>query len=162
MEDPEFVPAVLRTVDEFGADPENIVVELTESILDVDTLVIKQSFELLKSKGIRIALDDFGTGNSSFWMLHNIDVDILKLDQTFIRGLGSSEKKIDFAIVEGVALMCERIGFLTVAEGVETRDIWEMISKFGFKGIQGYLFSRPVEKDAFEEQLDKYGMKLTV
>lgn len=159
LEDPSFVPAILSAIDEFGADPTGIVVELTESVLDVDTVMLKNSFELLKGKGIRIALDDFGTGNSSFWMLHNIDVDIVKLDQSFIRGLDTTGKGIDYAIVESVGLMCNRIGCQTVAEGVETNDIWKLISGFEFTGLQGYLFSKPVEVSEFEDILEKYGMK---
>lgn len=158
LEDPDFVPAILTAIDEYGADPTGIVVELTESVLDVDTVMLKQSFDLLKGKGIRIALDDFGTGNSSFWMLHNIDVDIVKLDQSFIRGLDTTGKGIDYAIVESVGLMCNRIGCQTVAEGVETDDIWKLISGFEFTGLQGYLFSKPVEVDEFEQLLDKYNM----
>ena len=136
-----------------------IVVELTESIFVADTVMVKNSFELLRKHGIKIALDDFGTGNSSFWMLHNIDVDIIKLDQSFIRGLDKSTNKIDFAIVESVCLMCKRIGCLTIAEGVETEDIQNMINKFGFAGLQGYLFSRPVEVPDFEKFLYSHDMK---
>lgn len=158
LEDSQFVPSIIKTIDEFGVNPEYITVELTESVLNVDTELVRKSFEMLKSKGIKIALDDFGTGNSSFWTLHNIDIDIVKLDQSFIRGLGSNEAGIDYAIVESVGLMCNRVGYKTVAEGVETDDIWKMISRFEFSGLQGYLFSRPVVIAEFEKILDKYNM----
>lgn len=159
LEDSQFVPSIISTIDEYGVNPEYITVELTESVLNVDTDMVKKSFELLKGKGIKIALDDFGTGNSSFWTLHNIDIDIVKLDQSFIRGLSSTDSGIDYAIVESVGLMCNRVGYKTVAEGVETDDIWKMISKFDFSGLQGYLFSRPVEIKEFEKLLNKYNMK---
>lgn len=159
LEDTEFVPAVIEAIEEFGADPERIVVELTESILNVDTVKVKQSFEILREKGIMIALDDFGTGNSSFWMLHNIDVDIVKLDQSFIRKLDMADTKIDNAIVESVGIMCDRIGCKTVAEGIETEKIWKLVSAYGFTGLQGYLFSKPIEVAEFEEFLDKYDMR---
>ena len=158
LEDVEFVPAIIDTINKYGADPKKIVVELTESILNVDTVKVKQSFELLRDRGINIALDDFGTGNSSFWMLHNIAVDIVKLDQSFIRKLDTQYTGIDHAIVESVGLMCDRIGCKTVAEGVETEEIWKMVSEYGFTGLQGYLFSRPIEVADFEELLEKYGM----
>lgn len=160
LEDPKFVPSIIEAVEEFGADPDYIIMELTESVLAADTVMVKKSFELLKEHGIKIALDDFGTGNSSFWMLHNIDVDVVKLDQSFIRGLDDSGKGIDYAIVESVGIMCNRIGCMTVAEGVETDAIWKMISKFEFTGLQGYLFSRPVEIPDFEVLLEKYNMLL--
>lgn len=161
LEDPKFVPAIIETVEKYKLDPEYVIVELTESVLAADTIMVKNSFELLKQHGVKIALDDFGTGNSSFWMLHNIEVDIIKLDQSFIRGLDNSGKGIDYAIVESVGIMCNRIGCMTVAEGVETDTIWKMISKFEFTGLQGYLFSRPVEVPEFEKVLVKYGMKLS-
>lgn len=160
LEDPKFVPSIVDTVNKYGADPNYIIMELTESVLAADTVMVRNSFELLKKNGIKIALDDFGTGNSSFWMLHNIDVDVVKLDQSFIRGLDNSGKAIDYAIVESVGIMCNRIGCMTVAEGVETDTIWKMISKFEFTGLQGYLFSRPVERPDFEKVLEQYNMIL--
>lgn len=160
LEDPKFVPTVIEMVEKYGVDPNYVIVELTESILAADTIMVKNSFEQLKNHGIKIALDDFGTGNSSFWMLHNIDVDVVKLDQSFIRGLDNSGKAIDYAIVESVGIMCNRIGCMTVAEGVETDTIWKMISKFEFTGLQGYLFSRPVEIPEFEMLLEQYNMKV--
>lgn len=160
LEDPQFVPEIIKTSKEYGVDTTGIVVELTESILAADTVMVKQSFKLLKEQGIQIALDDFGTGNSSFWMLHNIDVDIVKLDQSFIRGLDESGEGIDYAIVESVGLMCNRIGCKTVAEGIETQMLWNSISRFEFEGLQGYLFSRPVNVAEFELLLEKYGMAL--
>lgn len=159
LEDLNFVPAIIETIEKYGADPSKITVELTESILNVDTLKIKKSFELLRQHNVNIALDDFGTGNSSFWMLHNIDVDIVKLDQSFIRGLDTNNLGIDYAIVESIGLMCNRIGCKTVAEGIETEDIWRLISKFEFTGLQGYLFSKPIEVPDFEAFLEKHNMK---
>ena len=153
LQDPDFVPAIIKTVNMYHLDTSSVIVELTESVLAADTDMVRNSFELLKQNGIKIALDDFGTGNSSFWTLHNINIDILKLDQSFIRGLNNGEKRIDYAIVESVGLMCNRIGCKTIAEGVENNEIWKMINKFEFTGLQGYLFSRPVDTSSFEELL---------
>ena len=153
LQDPDFVPAIIKTVNMYHLDTSSVIVELTESVLAADTDMVRNSFELLKQNGIKIALDDFGTGNSSFWTLHNINIDILKLDQSFIRGLNNGEKRIDYAIVESVGLMCNRIGCKTIAEGVENNEIWKMINKFEFTGLQGYLFSRPVDIASFEERL---------
>ena len=161
LEDTNFVPSIIEAIKEYGADPLRITAELTESILNVDTVKVKKSFELLRENGIKIALDDFGTGNSSFWMLHNIDVDIVKLDQSFIRKLDTEDNTgIDHAIVESVGIMCNRIGCSTVAEGIETEAIWKTVSDYGFTGLQGYLFSRPIEVKEFEELLEKYNMAI--
>lgn len=160
LQDPKFVPAIVENVRMHNIDPKNVIVELTESVLATDTDMLKTSFRLLKQEGIKIALDDFGTGNSSFWTLHNIDVDVLKLDQSFIRGLENEASGIDYAIVESIGIMCNRIGYYTVAEGVENDEIWNMIKKFGFTGLQGYLFSRPIEVADFEKFLVEHNMAL--
>lgn len=162
LEDPKFVPAIIEATEQYDIDASHLIVELTESVLAADTNMVQASFEMLKKHGIKIALDDFGTGNSSFLTLHNINIDIVKLDQSFIRGLTSDKNNtnIDYAIVESVGLMCNRIGCQTVAEGVENDEIWNMISKFSFSGLQGYLFSRPVEVSEFENLLQKYNMGL--
>lgn len=159
LEDTGFAPAIIDAIEEFGADPTRIVAELTESVLNVDTIKVKNSFDILREHGVKIALDDFGTGNSSFWMLHNIDVDIVKLDQSFIRKLDTEDNSgIDHAIVKSVGIMCNHIGCKTVAEGIETESIWKTVSDYGFTGLQGYLFSRPIEVSDFEELLEKYNM----
>lgn len=160
LEDPDFVPSIIETVKEYNVDTSCVIVELTESVLAADTVMVKNSFDLLKQHGIQIALDDFGTGNSSFWLLHNLDVDIVKLDQSFIRGLDDTGVGVDHAIVESVGLMCNRIGYKTIAEGVETETIRKIISKYNFSGLQGYLFSKPVAINDFEMLLKKYNMEL--
>lgn len=160
MEDPGFVPALISTALEFGVDQSRIIVELTESVFASDTILVQKSFEALREQGFKIALDDFGTGNSSFWMLHHLNVDIIKLDQAFIRGLNKSGNETDYAIVESVAYLCDRIHYLTVAEGVENEELWKRIREFGFVGLQGYLFSKPVPEDQFEVLLEQYDMKL--
>lgn len=160
LEDANFVPAIIETLEKYNVDASCITVELTESEFAKDAIMVKNSFEQLKKHGVLIALDDFGTGNSSFWTLHKIDIDIVKLDQTFIRGLDKSENEIDLAIIESVCLMCDRIGCRTVAEGVENTEIKGKLGEFKFTGLQGYLFSRPVEECDFEKFMDDYSMKL--
>lgn len=158
LEDPKLVPYIVQALEYYRVNPSQIMVELTESVYASDTLMVNQSFDVLRKHGIKIALDDFGTGSSSFWTLHNIYVDVVKLDQAFIRGLADDKSGIDYAIIESTALMCKRIGFTTIAEGIETPDIWEKIRPFGFNGLQGFLFSTPVEVDAFEQLLDSRNM----
>lgn len=160
LEDPLFVPSIIDTVNKYNLDTSCIIVELTESVFAADTVMVRNSFDQLKKHGIRIALDDFGTGNSSFWLLHNINIDIVKLDQSFIRGLDESGEGIDHAIVESVGLMCRRIGCYTIAEGVENDIIFKMLNKYEFTGLQGYLFSKPVATNDFEKLLSDFNMLL--
>lgn len=150
LEDPDFVPSIAAEIKWYHIDPACIVVELTESVFASDTVLVKQAFEYLKQHGIGIALDDFGRGNSSFWMLHQFPVDYVKLDQAFVRGLTDSGSGIDDAIVQSTVLLCRAIGSRAVAEGVETPELRSRICGFGFDGLQGYLFSRPVPVEALE------------
>lgn len=154
LEDSQFVPAIIRVANKYEVDTSCIVVELTESVFAADTILVNHLFSALKKNGIKVALDDFGTGSSSFWTLHKINVDIVKIDQAFIRGLEADETGIDYAIIESVGLMCRRAGFQTVAEGVETQAIWDKIKGFGFEALQGYLFSRPLEVEEVEKILN--------
>lgn len=113
-------------------------------------------------------LDDFNKVFSGQKERHDVQYRIRNkqgeyvwVDQSFIRGLDKSGKGIDYAIVESVGIMCNRIGCMTIAEGVETDTICKMISKFEFTGLQGYLFSRPIEVPDFEKLLSDYNMNLT-
>lgn len=158
FEDSKFVPTLIKTAEEYKVDTSLIVIELTESVFASDTIMIQNTFKTLKKHGFMIALDDFGTGNSSFMLLHNYNVDIIKLDQTFIRGLNQSGSEVDYAIVESIAFLCNKINYLTVAEGVEDKYLWMRIKDFGFTGLQGYLFSKPLCVKEFEAFLRKYDM----
>lgn len=158
MEDPFFIPEFIETAEKEQVDPKRVVMELTESVIAADKTTVRSSFDALHRRGFRIALDDFGTGNSSFALLHDIDVDIIKLDQSFIRGLCADGNPLDYAIVESIAFLCNRIQMMTIAEGIENEELWNRIKEFGFTALQGYHFSRPIPKQQFEEFLDKYGM----
>ncbi len=158
LEDPGFIPYIIMSAQKYDIDTSLIAIELTESIYAADTYMVNQSFDILRQHGIKIALDDFGTGSSSFWTLHNIKVDIVKLDQSFIRGLENDESGIDYAIIESTALLCDRIGIHTIAEGIETEEIWEKIRHFNFYGLQGFVFSKPIEEQEYQQLLESYNM----
>ena len=158
MEDPFFIPEFIETAEKAGVDPHFIVMELTESVLAADKMYVKSSFEALHRRGFKIALDDFGTGNSSFALLHDIDVDIIKLDQSFIRGLCEGGRTLDYAIIESIAFLCSKIQMDTVAEGIENLELWNKIREFGFTGLQGYYFAKPMAKAEFEAYLERYEM----
>lgn len=156
LQDPLFVPSILKTCKLYNVDPHNIIMELTESILATDIELVRESFRILRSQGIRIALDDFGTGNTSFWTVHSVDIDILKLDQAYVRTL-CENNKIDLAIVESISIMCNRLGYDLIAEGVETDEIRNVLQQFEITAYQGFLFSRPLTPDKFEAFLDENG-----
>jgi diguanylate cyclase (GGDEF)-like protein len=128
-----------------GLAPGRLVMEVTESVLlqnSADRLAV---LHRLREMGIRIALDDFGTGYSSLSYLRSFPFDKIKIDQSFIRDLGSNRDSM--VIVEAVIGLARGLGMTTVAEGVETAQQLATLADAGCTRVQGYLFSRPVPED---------------
>jgi diguanylate cyclase (GGDEF)-like protein/PAS domain S-box-containing protein len=139
---PDFVKEVLAVLEETGADPRLLELELTESQLvqNFDDVIAKMS--ALKDRGVRFSLDDFGTGYSSLLFLKRLPLDKLKIDQSFIRDLmfdADSE-----AIVSAVVGLGKSLELEISAEGVETQEQREALIAIGCHLCQGYLFARPV------------------
>jgi diguanylate cyclase (GGDEF)-like protein/PAS domain S-box-containing protein len=138
---PDFVSEVLAVLDETGANPALLELELTESQLveNVEDVITKMS--VLKDRGVRFSLDDFGTGYSSLLLLKRLPLDKLKIDQSFIHDLlvdADSE-----AIVKAVIGLGRGLGLEVSAEGVETPEQRAALVRFGCQIYQGYLFGRP-------------------
>ena len=138
---PDFVEDVLATLEETGANPERLELELTESLLveDVDAMIAKMS--RLKARGVRFALDDFGTGYSSLNYLKRLPLDQLKIDQSFIRDLLVQPR--DAAIVRTILTLGDNLALSVTAEGVETPTQRDALLQMGCRKFQGYLFARP-------------------
>lgn len=102
----------------------------------------------LRDAGISVALDDFGTGYSSLSYLRKLDIDYLKIDQTFVSTLQPGSD--DLVLCEAIIVMAHKLGLSVVAEGVETPEQRDLLVAAGCDFGQGYLFSRPVEPAAFE------------
>jgi EAL domain-containing protein (putative c-di-GMP-specific phosphodiesterase class I) len=107
--------------------------------------------EELKRLGIQISIDDFGTGYSSLAYLKMLPVDIIKIDRSFVSDIGVDPN--DDAIVETILAMSWRLGFKTIAEGVETEEQLIFLKARQCDGYQGYLFSPPIPAEQFEELL---------
>ena len=98
---------------------------------------------------MQISLDDFGTGYSSLAYLKKFDIDYIKIDQSFIRNLGAQSD--DMALCEAIIVMAHRLGMKVVAEGVETETQRQLLLAAGCDYAQGYLFSKPVGPEQFEQ-----------
>ena len=109
-------------------------------IEDIDDTVRK--IEALKNKGIKFAIDDFGTGYSSLAYLKRLPLDALKIDQSFVSGIG--ENSNDSAIVETIIAMALRLNIQPVAEGVEQQAQFKFLQQHGCQNFQGFYFSRPL------------------
>ena len=122
-------------------DPTRLELEITESVLLQDSDATLDTLHQLRERGVRIAMDDFGTGYSSLGYLRAFPFDKIKIDQSFVKGLGDDAESS--AIVAAIASLGTRLGITTTAEGVETLRQFEHIRLAGCIEAQGYLFSPP-------------------
>ena len=136
------VHAVRSALTESGIAPTALVLEVTESALMDDAEAALRVVNELKSLGVRIAIDDFGTGYSSLLYLKKFPVDLLKIDRSFVAGLGHDQD--DKAIVRSVIDLAHALGIHTVAEGIETREQLKILTDLGCTLGQGYLWSPAV------------------
>ena len=137
--------AVSLALDESGVEPTSLVLEVTESALMDDAEAALRVLTELKTLGVQIAIDDFGTGYSSLVYLKRFPVDLIKIDRSFVAGLGRDRE--DAAIVRSVIDLAHALGIATVAEGIETRRHLAMLQDLGCAYGQGYLWSPPVPAD---------------
>jgi diguanylate cyclase (GGDEF)-like protein/PAS domain S-box-containing protein len=136
-----------------GLPGRSIVIEITEGVLmDSDTKVATSLLQF-RDAGIQVAIDDFGTGYSSLSYLKKFDIDYLKIDKSFVQNLAPDSA--DFALCEAIIVMAHKLGLKVIAEGVETAQQSDMLKAMGCDLGQGYLFSRPIAAQAFEDLLSK-------
>ena len=139
------VEVVDRAIAASGIDPDELVIEMTESMMQSSQA--RDNLIALRSRGIKIAIDDFGTGFSSLAYLRRFPVDILKIDRSFLSGVPLDER--DGAIVRTIIAMARNLGLTVVAEGVETMAQLDFLRELGCDEAQGYLLARPVEAGEF-------------
>jgi len=131
-----------------GISGKNIVVEITEGLLLNAEHDVIEKLLWLRDAGIQVAIDDFGTGYSSLSYLKKFDIDYLKIDKAFINNLETSLN--DRALCNAIIAMAHTLGLEVIAEGVETESQKQILKDAGCDFAQGYLFAKPVTKDAFE------------
>ena len=148
--EPNFAPFFKNVLEEMGVPCKNIVVELTETYLIKELDCVRRIFQTLRSMGVYVAMDDFGTGYSSLGVLKDIPVDIVKIDQTFVRGIQSDA--FDATFIRFVVALCHDVGKEVCLEGVETTEEYDIVKDSGPEYIQGYYFGRPVTADEFEKK----------
>jgi diguanylate cyclase (GGDEF)-like protein/PAS domain S-box-containing protein len=148
---PDFVGQVLSALQRTGADPGQIRLELTESMLVDSVEDVKAKMASLKAHGLALSIDDFGTGYSSLSYLSHLPLDQLKIDRSFVRDMlvdtGSG------AIAKTIIALSYSMGLTVIAEGVETEDQRDFLSHSGCDTFQGYLYSPAVEVREFERQV---------
>ncbi len=142
---------IAELIDLTGIEPSQLCLEITESLAMDDVEVTSAILNKLHNLGVRLAIDDFGTGHSSLGYLARFPIDVIKIDQSFVRGI--DQDPVKSAIVSAVVALSQAIGSTTVVEGVETLPELEQIEGLGCDIAQGFYFSRPLPDGAFDELL---------
>jgi EAL domain-containing protein (putative c-di-GMP-specific phosphodiesterase class I) len=148
---PNFPRLVERAVEKAGIkNPSDLRLEITETALMENPNTVAGMLNELREFGVKIYLDDFGTGYCSLSYLHKLPVDVLKVDRSFVRGLGQADRP---QIVESILALARTINARVVAEGIETEIQARELERLGCTHAQGFLFSRPLPLAAAEEML---------
>ena len=142
FEQENFVTLVKETIQRAHINPSLIRLELTESLLIGDTKSALEKITELKLFGISLSVDDFGTGYSSLQYLKELSVNELKIDQSFIWDF--LHQKSDALIVEAIISIGTKFNMEVIAEGVETKEQFEMLKAMGCQNFQGYYFGKPL------------------
>lgn len=147
---PDFVENVKRIIKEAGFEPSRLCLEVTESTAIQNIDITLNVLNALSEFGISISLDDFGTGYSSLSSLKRLPIDIIKIDQSFVRDMTNDQD--DAAIVSAIIAMSRSLQIKVVAEGVENEKQYSILKNQGCNGFQGFYKSPPIPADQFEHK----------
>ena len=137
-----FIEEYYKITKKYNINPNEIELEITETTELDERFGISKILEKLKEKGFKISIDDFGTGYSSLSMLQQIPVDVIKIDKSFV----DQTKMLEIMI-----LIAKKMDLKTVAEGVETNEQVQILKKLEVDLLQGFYYSKPLEKTEFEK-----------
>ena len=145
-----FVEQLVKLCDKYGISPGLLEIEITESIRNAPEIDLKELIGKLRQAGFTVALDDFGTEYVNLSLLSSVEFDVLKLDKTMVDDMVNNPKAQ--AIIESIAGICKKMGIRVVAEGIETEEQMSVLRTCGVETAQGYLFSRPIPVEEYEEK----------
>ena len=148
---PDLVWQVARVLRDTELAPQDLCIEITESALMEDTPTANNAIADLKLLGVELAIDDFGTGYSSLSYLRRFPIDVLKIDRSFIDDLDGDDGRTR-SLVRSFVDLGDALGLSVVAEGIETREQLLALQQIGCESGQGFLFSKPVDREAVPER----------
>lgn len=149
FQEPASAEMIVRILEETGLDASCLELELTESLLMANAEHVIKSLGKLKDIGVKLAIDDFGTGFSSLEYLRRLPLDILKIDQSFVRDASNHGT----ALVSSIISLAHKLRLRVIAEGVETEEQLTFLRKLGCENMQGYFFGRPLPGEQFKGML---------
>jgi diguanylate cyclase (GGDEF)-like protein/PAS domain S-box-containing protein len=147
----DLVSTIARILNETGFNPNHLELEVTESIIMENAETTIATLRELKAMGVCLSIDDFGTGYSSLSYLKRFPIDILKIDQSFVRDISTDAD--DAAIATAIISLAHSLKLKVIAEGVETEEQLIFLHTHECDRVQGYLFSKPIPVEAFKEVL---------
>jgi diguanylate cyclase (GGDEF)-like protein len=150
---PNFFERINEEVAKYAISPGSIILEITESVAMLDVAHAADRLQQIKQSGFKIALDDFGTGYSSLSQLHEMHVDELKIDISFVRRLN---KPNGLSMTQAIINLARALHMETVAEGVETEEAAIKLREMGVDYLQGFYFANPMPVDEFDQWLRKH------
>ena len=149
LKQPAFVDEILDMLNQYQVDARNIQLEITEGTFLSESQNADSRLNVLADHGFHLAIDDFGTGYSSLAYLKRFNVDVIKVDRSFIIDIETDQSDRD--IVGAIYAMNSKLGFKTLVEGIETEKQAEIVRNIGCESCQGYLFGKPTFADEFAE-----------
>lgn len=144
------VEDIIELTKQYDVPPKYIEIEVTESVFFEEEHIIIEKVERLRDYGFKVSVDDFGAGYSSLNLIGVLPVDIIKLDKGFVKDSLKTKRGND--VIKGLIKILNEIELDIVCEGVETKEEESIISKYGCKEIQGFLYDRPIPVDEFERK----------
>ena len=151
----EFIDNLMSIIRKYDVNPNDIELEITESVLIDNFIEMTEKLHVLREYGLRISLDDFGTGYSSLSYLKGLPIDTLKIDKSFVDTMLTDKNAR--IIMDSIVYMVKKLGFETIAEGVETQEQFDYLKSIECDCIQGYLLGKPLPGDELEKLLMKLG-----
>ena len=153
---PEVLQDIRGALEDSGLEGRYLKLELTERVFMENAESLEAVFQWLRKTGIQLVIDDFGTGYSSLSYLHRFPVDVLKVDRSFVEGIGGPERR--WEIARAVISLAHTLGLAVVAEGVETAEQRAFLSALHCEYAQGYLFSRPLDAEGLAGLLQRQAL----
>lgn len=148
LQNAAFSQTVLHALKDYGLDPACFELEITENTMINSSATALSNLSWLRAAGVRIVLDDFGVGSSSLANLKLLPIQALKIDKSFIKQI--DRHSAERIIVEGIIKLAQKLGLEVIAEGVEYKEQYELLSEWGCNYVQGFLLGKPQEPDVLD------------
>lgn len=154
MYENDFAENIINIIKNFDINPENIEIEITESMFEKNPKKLIQKLMTLKNYGLKIALDDYGAGYSSLKIINELPIDILKIDKSLIRKCHTSERTT--ILIRSIVHMAKELGLEVIAEGVENEAERDIVTNLGCDSIQGYYYAKPMNPEQLEQFIKEF------